>query len=165
MQFTSSGTNVEPINGTRSVATAGARLTEHLAALEQFYCAFNTRDLRLMAASWLTTDEVTMSNPLGDIMRGWPEIRAMYERIFNSAARVRMEFHDYSVHIIGSMFYAVGRERGFVSLGERRHELAIRTTRLFRLEMSKWHQIHHHGSIEDPQMLQTYRAMIRDAAS
>lgn len=163
MQLTSSGTNVEPINGTRSIARAGARVTEHLAALEQFYCAFNTRDLRLMERNWLTSDEVVMSNPLGGVLRGWPEIRTLYEQIFNSAARVHIEFHDYSVHIVGSMFYAVGRERGFVSIGTRKHGLAIRTTRLFRLETSQWRQIHHHGSIEDPDMLRAYQGVIKQA--
>jgi len=163
MQLTSSGTNVEPINGTQSIVHAGGRLTEELAALEQFYCAFNTRDLRLMESNWLTTDEAIMSNPLGGVMRGWSEIRSVYERIFDSAARVRVEFHDYSVHIIGSMFYAVGRERGFVSIGARRHELAIRATRLFRLEMSKWRQVHHHGSLEDPEMLRAYQSVMRES--
>jgi len=36
-----------------------------------------------------------MDNPVGGIKRGRPAIRAVYENIFNSDARVKMELYDY----------------------------------------------------------------------
>jgi len=97
-----------PIAGREAAGESG----EPVAALSEFYRAFNGRDLALMAENWDHADDVAMDNPLGGITRGWPAIRAVYERIFHSPARVQVEFHDYTHHVIGDVFYAVGRERG-----------------------------------------------------
>jgi len=54
----------------------------------------------------------------------------------------------------GEILVAIGRERGyFQSEDGQRLDLAIRTTRVFRWDGSHWRQIHHHGSIDDAQML------------
>lgn len=84
------------------------------------------------------------------------EIKAVYGRIFNSPAKVYVEFYDYTVHEAGEIFYAVGRERGKFSIGETAINLAIRTTRIYRLIDGKWRQVHHHGSIDDPELLARY---------
>jgi ketosteroid isomerase-like protein len=129
-------------------------------ALAQFYRAFNSRDLGLMADNWDGSDEAAMDNPLGGIKRGWSEIRPVYERIFGSPARVRVEFHDYTLHVTDSMFCAVGRERGqFVTAGAKL-DLAIRTTRVFHRVGGRWRQLHHHGSIDDPERLGAYQRAI-----
>ena len=100
-------------------------------ALAQFYRAFNGRDLTLMQQNWDTSEEVTMDNPLRGIMRGWPEIRGLYERIFSGPTRVRVEFFDYTLHVFETVFFAVGRERGQLEAGNDVLELAIRTTPIF----------------------------------
>jgi limonene-1,2-epoxide hydrolase len=82
-------------------------------SLMQFYRAFNNHDMKLMAENWLQSDEIAMDNPLGGIKRGWAEIKAVYERIFNNPATVYVEFYDYTIHEAAEMFYAVGRERGY----------------------------------------------------
>jgi len=58
------------------------------------------------------------------------------------------------------MFYAVGRERGSFSKGEVAIALAIRTSRIFRLTEKGWRQVHHHGSIEDPRLLDAYQKAV-----
>ncbi len=58
----------------------------------------------------------------------------------------------------------VGRERGRLTRGDERLDLAIRTTRLFRRVGDRWRQIHHHGSIEDPKMLARYLSAIRQGS-
>ena len=130
-------------------------------ALAQFYRAFNTGDLALMSASWEPSDEAAMDNPLGGITRGWPQIRAVYERIFRSPARVRVEFHDYTLHVSDAIFYAVGRERGRYETRQGPLDLAIRTTRIFRRVDGRWRQVHHHGSMDDPARLAAYQSAIR----
>lgn len=131
-------------------------------ALIAFYAAFNDRDLTAMERSWWTEgDEATMANPLGGIRRGWPAIRDVYERLFTGPARVYVEFHDYSLHEINDVFYAVGRERGNFERDGQRIELAIRTTRVFRKPDGRWRQLHHHGSIEDPALLERYQKAVR----
>jgi limonene-1,2-epoxide hydrolase len=129
-------------------------------ALVQFYYAFNHRDMTAMAANWAQTDEVAMDNPLGGIKRGWPDIRAVYEKIFSGPARVEVEFYGYTLHECGDIFYAVGRERGHLRIRSTELTLAIRTSRIFRNMNDRWRQVHHHGSIDDPKLLANYQAAI-----
>lgn len=132
-----------------------------LAALSAFYCAFNNRDLEAMARNWHDGDGVSMSNPLGGIARGWPAIRAVYRRIFEGRSRVRVAFHDYTLHVAGDVFHAVGRERGTLERDGLRLEPAIRTSRLFRRIDGVWRQVHHHGSFDDPALLAAYQDAVR----
>ncbi len=98
-----------------------------------------------------------MNNPLGGIKRGWDEIKSVYENLFGGPAEVYVEFYDYTIHEAGNTFYAVGRERGYCRLGDSELALAIRTTRIFRNMEGRWRQVHHHGSIEDPDLLKRYQ--------
>jgi len=145
-----------PVTGEESKET----LSETVRALSEFYQAFNNRDLEVMSRNWAQIDEIAMDNPLGGIKRGWKEIRAVYERIFSGPAKVYVEFYDYTIHEAGDLFYAVGRERGSYSLGASSIQLAIRTTRIFRRIKGQWKQVHHHGSIENPDLLRQYQAAV-----
>jgi ketosteroid isomerase-like protein len=140
---------------------AGLDPASPLAALSAFYRAFNNRDIEAMARNWHDSDSASMSNPLGGIARGWPAIRAVYQRIFEGRARVHVAFHDYTLHEAGDMFYAVGRERGALEREGLRLEPAIRTSRLFRRIDGAWRQVHHHGSFDDPALLAAYQEAVR----
>ena len=128
--------------------------------LAQFYCAFNTGDIKMMSENWWQSDDIAMGNPLGGIKRGWEEIQPVYERIFNGPAEVYVEYFDYTIHEAAEMLYAVGRERGYFRLGGEEITLAIRTSRIFRKINGRWKQSHHHGSIEDPQLLAMYQVAV-----
>ena len=131
---------------------------EALQALAQFYRALNSRDLELMQRNWDNSAEAVMDNPLGGIKRGWSEIKTIYEKLFDSKGVYRFEFYDYTLHESADLFYVVGRERGQLDLGGQTLALAIRTTRVFRRDPQRhWRQVHHHGSIEDPQLLAAYQ--------
>ena len=145
-----------PITGGESVAQTDTPL----AALVQFYRAFNARDLAEMAQNWENSADIAMDNPLGGIKRGWPEIKAVYDRIFNGPATVYVEFFDYTLHVHGDIFYAVGRERGRFVKDDQALELAIRTSRIFRKTDQGWRQVPHHGSIEDPVLLERYQKAV-----
>jgi ketosteroid isomerase-like protein len=132
-----------------------------LAALSAFYRAFNSRDIEAMARNWHDGADASMSNPLGGIARGWPAIRAVYQRIFEGKARVQVAFHDFTLHEANDMFYAVGRERGMLERDELRLEPAIRTSRLFRRIDGAWRQVHHHGSFDDAALLAAYQEAVR----
>lgn len=45
-----------------------------LHALNEFYAAFNSRNLTRMSQVWLQMAEASMDNPLGGISRGWDSI-------------------------------------------------------------------------------------------
>jgi hypothetical protein len=133
------------------------------AALVDFYRYFNQRDLVGLAANWLDGQEPSMDNPIGGIRRGWSEIRAGYEKLFNGPARVSVEFHDYTVQQGADWCLFVGRERGQCLVGGTRLALAIRTTRWFVLRGSAWRQLHHHGSIESGAQLADYQRLVLGA--
>ena len=138
-----------------------SNLAEPLQALAQFYRALNARDMSLMEQNWDNTDQAAMDNPLGGIKRGWAEIKPVYERLFRVDGSYHFEFYDYTLHRFGDVFYVVGRERGQVSKPGTELDMKIRTTRLFRFDGKFWRQVHHHGSIEDPQLLAAYQAATR----
>ena len=110
----------------------------HYNALINFYTAFNNQNLKLMESNWLQTDEVSMSNPLGGIKRGWHDIREVYNKIFNGDANVYVEFYDYSIHSTEHMFLAVGHERGTLEINNKKIRLAIRTSRAYQLHKNQW---------------------------
>ncbi len=129
-------------------------------ALVQFYCAFNSGDIEMMSLNWAKSEYIAMDNPLGGIKRGWSEIKSVYENIFNGPAEVYVEYYDYTLHETAEMFYAVGRERGYFRKGGQAIKLAIRTSRTFQKIGNSWKQVHHHGSIEDPVLLEQYQSAV-----
>jgi hypothetical protein len=132
-------------------------LSKPYQALAQFYNAFNNRNMTEMSRNWLQSSEIAMDNPLGGIKRGWDEIKLVYEKIFNGPAEVYVEYYDYTIHETSNMFYAVGRERGYFKIGADEITLAIRTSRIFKRVDGIWKQVHHHGSIENPELLLRYQ--------
>lgn len=145
------------ITGSESIE---AKVSDPEFALIEFYHAFNSCNLDLMSRNWEQTEQSSMSNPLGGLKRGWESIREVYERIFNGTAQVYVEFYDYTIHHSGSMFIAVGRERGYFQQGKTKIDLSIRTSRTYRLDCGRWHQIHHHGSIDAPDLLERYQKSV-----
>jgi ketosteroid isomerase-like protein len=148
--------SLEPITGFEDLRD----LTHPRHALTQFYRAFNTRDIMLMRQNWSPFEDISMSNPLGGVKRGWPEIRRVYELLFDGPVRVSVELHNYSLHVSGEIFYVVGRERGRVETETAAFEMALRTTRIYRFMDHHWRQVHHHGSIEDPASLDRYQTLL-----
>jgi hypothetical protein len=69
-----------------------------------------------MSLNWAQREDISMDNPVGGIKRGWSEIRAVYDRIFNEP---------------GEVFFAVSRERGQFRAGSQVIELVIRTSRIY----------------------------------
>ncbi|MFC1574104.1 YybH family protein, partial [Candidatus Latescibacterota bacterium] len=114
----------------------------------------------MMYQNWHQSDDIAMDNPLGGIKRGWNEVREVYEKIFNGPAEVYVEYYDYTINETDAMFYAVGRERGYFRLGEDDIKLAIRTSRIFKRVDGLWKQVHHHGSIENPHLLERYQSAV-----
>ncbi|VAX25809.1 Alternative dihydrofolate reductase 3 [hydrothermal vent metagenome] len=129
-------------------------------AIIAFYRVFRSRNLAEMAHVWAQSEQVLMANPLGGIKIGWPEIRAVYARIFEGPTQVEIVFQDYNIISSGEMFVVTGREMGRVFRGTNKIDLKIRTSRVFQLIDGQWRQVTHHGSIDDPEMLKSYQALV-----
>lgn len=135
------------------------------AALETFYFAFNQRSLEAFEAVWAEGPLISLNNPLGGIMRGIDDIRALYQRIFSGPARVWVEFHDVVEYAGKDTVLFAGRERGEFTRDKHTVPLAIRTSRVFQYFGGQpgWRQVHHHGSIDDPEALAQYQSAVRGA--
>lgn len=129
-------------------------------ALAEYYRAFNSRDLRLMENNWGGAEDVSLYHPLGGVRIGWQEIRSIYEQTFSGPAGAQMAFHDFTLHRFGDAFLAVGTERGLLRTQEASLEFRIRTTRMFAWKGGRWRQVHHHGSIEEPELLAQYQTLV-----
>jgi ketosteroid isomerase-like protein len=129
-------------------------------ALTEFYRAFNSRDLALMEQNW-AGDEAVLFHELGGVRNGWTEIRELYEQtLLSSQAGVLMTLHDYRIERFADTFYAVGRERGLLRTQKDVLEFRIRATKLFGWRGGRWRQLHHHGSIEEPELLANYQTLV-----
>lgn len=148
----------------RLAEAADPGLVGALAALETFYCAFNQRDAALLGRVWADAPLVQLNNPLGGVLRGGADIAALYGRIFHGPARVWVEFHDVVAYHAGAVVVFAGRERGEFAHGGEVIPLAIRTSRVFAClpgeNGARWAQVHHHGSIDDPERLAGYQGAV-----
>ena len=122
----------------RAPTAEGAR-----AALESFYFAFNRRSIEALNDVWAPDPLITLNNPLGGIMRGIEEIRALYQRVFTGPVQVWVEFYAITEYVGQDTAIFAGRERGeFTRDGH--VPLAIRTSRVFQYqdESHGWRQVH-----------------------
>jgi len=136
------------------------------AALESFYFSFNNQDIAVFEQVWAEHDLIQLNNPLGGIQRGYTPIRDLYQRIYEGPADVWVELHDIMVFFNGTSAVFAGKERGEFTLGGVTVPLSIRTTRFYSFfEGVGWQQVHHHGSIDDATLLQTYQNAVTGIAS
>jgi ketosteroid isomerase-like protein len=132
------------------------------AALETFYYAFHNRDLDALGAVWADSLLTQLNNPVGGILRGADAIVGLYSNIFRGAASVQVTFTDVISYQGREHAMFAGREIGsYTAGGGRPVPLEIRTSRYFRYEDGRWRQYHHHGSIDDPAVLQAYQQAFR----
>jgi len=125
-----------------------------------FYKAFNERGAEAAAQNWAKQYSIAMSNPIGGIRRNWSSIRQAYGKIMEGDARVYVEYHDYNYHQFSDVFYVEGRERGSINIGDLQLGLKIRTSRIYKYFDDGWKQVHHHGSMDNPDLLHRYQEMI-----
>jgi ketosteroid isomerase-like protein len=133
------------------------------ALLETFYYALNHRDLKALEATWSSSPFAQLNNPIGGIIRGGPQIVELYERIFTGGVQLEIEFSDVTVFAGGGHAVYAGRETGsYRPAGGPSTPLSIRTTRClhYSAQRGAWEQVHHHGSLDDPQALAAYQAAV-----
>ena len=113
-----------------------------------------------MQENWLQTEEASMANPLGGLKRSWNEIKQVYEKIFYGPASVDVEYYDFTIYQSDNMFVAAGKERARLTIKDSHIDLAIRTSRVYVLENERWQHLHHHGSMDNPSLLEEYQTRI-----
>ena len=135
-----------------------------VAALETFYFALNNADLDVLGAVWSPDPLAQLNNPVGGILRSGDAITDLYRRIFAGGMGVQVTFTDAATYLGRDTAVFAGRELGsYVGADGARVPLQIRTTRFFTWhpDRGSWLQLHHHGSIDDPEALAAYQAAAR----
>ena len=134
-----------------------------LACLETFYYSFNNKDIDIFKKVWCPNDLIQLNNPLGGIVRGIKPILEVYNKIFNSEARVWVKFTDILYYSTEDMFVFAGTETGEFSKNRESIPLKIRTSRIFGYSdnENRWFQLHHHGSIDNPDLLYKYQNALK----
>jgi SnoaL-like domain len=72
--------------------------------------------------------------------------------------------HEATLQHHAEVFVATGRERGELVRGGDRFDLTIRTSRVYRWTDGRWRQIHHHGSMDDADLLARYQRFVGRAS-
>lgn len=133
-----------------------------LAGLESFYYGFNNKDLDTLKRVWYKDGLIQLNNPVGGIVRGVDSIMKLYDKIFTSQASVWVRLTDIVYYATAGMVVFAGTEIGeFASNGET-IALKIRTSRIFGYPDNEksWFQLHHHGSIDHPDLLYKYQTTV-----
>lgn len=131
------------------------------AALESFYYALNNRDADALAQVWADHPLAQLNNPVGGILRGGDAVTGLYRRIFTGPVRLWVRFADIVAYTDDEHAVFAGRETGeYTDATGVAAPLAIRTSRYFRYQDGGWRQYHHHGSIDDAEMLGNYQRAI-----
>lgn len=146
------------IKSTKKQGIEGAR-----ALIESFYYAFNHRDMDVFSQVWADNELIQLNNPLGGIIRGYTPISELYQRIFTGSAKVWVELSDIVEYQTNEMIVFAGREKGEFSDNEDILDLSIRTSRIVQWlgEDIGWKQTHHHGSIDNPELLAKYQSRVK----
>lgn len=133
------------------------------ALLESFYYAFNHRKMDVLSQVWANDALIQLNNPLGGILLGYEPIATLYQSIFTGPASVWVELSDIIEYQSNDMMVFAGREHGEFTKGEISVPLSIRTSRIIQWLGSDvgWKQTHHHGSIDDPELLAKYQQAVR----
>jgi hypothetical protein len=145
------------INGIHEPGIEGAKML-----MESFYFAFNNRNMDVFNKVWANHQLIQLNNPLGGILRGYVSIAALYEQVFNGTASVWVELSDIVEFQTENMIVFAGRESGEFTKNNRTLPLSIRTSRVIQWFGSDtgWKQVHHHGSIDDPHLLDVYQQAV-----
>lgn len=133
-----------------------------IAALESFYHALNRRDLDALSAVWSQDELAQLNNPVGGILRSGAAVTDLYRRIFSGDLRLTVTFADAVTYWWANAVVFAGREIGqYHDHDGATVPLTIRTSRVFGYDSGRWQQVHHHGSIDQPEELAAYQKAVR----
>ena len=120
-------------------------------ANQRFYEAFESLDIRRMAAVWRQDGGVQCIHPGWPRLTGWRAVRDSWVRIFNHTRSMRFRITDVKITVTGSIAWVVCAERIETVIDDEPQESQVLATNLFvrsdeHPEEAFWLMVHHHGS-------------------
>lgn len=113
-----------------------------LAANRAFYDAHEQRDLDAMSAVWEHSPTVVCVHPGWPIVRGWPQVRETWRRIFAGPGRNQFILTNATGSIRGTTAWVTLDE----NLMDRANTGTIAATNVFVRNGADWKMVLHHGS-------------------
>ncbi|GAB4344204.1 MAG: nuclear transport factor 2 family protein [Cyanophyceae cyanobacterium] len=117
-----------------------------LAANEDFYRAFERKDLDAMGQIWSAGTDVLCIHPGRTALQGWDSIRSSWGTIFQNISYLEVEVEPISSQVNGCFGYVVTLETILQVNGRKRFKAQSIATNLFEHMGGRWYLIHHHGS-------------------
>ena len=121
--------------------------------------AFAKGDDKPLAAIWSRADDVTLGNPFGPFVQGFPQVAKTMEA---AAAHYKdgeaSEFEQIAKHVSEDVAYLVEVERFNTKIGGREDltPVSLRCTSIFRMEGGNWRLVHRHADpITTPQSVES----------
>lgn len=117
-----------------------------LAANRRFYAAMDSLDLEEMEAVWLHADWVKCVHPGWELLKGWDEVRASWQRIFENTQRMQVIVSDLEVQVDGNIAWVVDVEEVTSSFESGFSTAWVQATNLYVERNGEWYMVHHHAS-------------------
>ena len=128
---------------------------------DRFYRAFETHDLAAMEGLWLHDPHVRCVHPGWDVLVGWDEVRAAWERILQNTGWIRVSVTQSHAEVMGDVGL-VGCSENITSGREGDVGVAVaQATNLFRLTPDGWRIFLHHASLAPVHVTQPFSGVLQ----
>jgi len=128
---------------------------------DRFYRAFETHDLAAMEGLWLHDPRVRCVHPGWDVLVGWDEVRAAWERILQNTGWIRVSVTQSHAEVMGDVGL-VGCSENITSGREGDVGVAVaQATNLFRLTPDGWRIFLHHASLAPVHVTQPFSGVLQ----
>ena len=117
-----------------------------LAANQRFYQALEEMDLDEMEAVWLHEDWVACVHPGWELLEGWEEIRAAWQRIFANTKRMKVAVTNVTVRVEGHSAWVNCIEQVTSSYETGFSTAWVQATNIYVERNGDWRLVHHHAS-------------------
>ena len=115
-------------------------------ANEDFYRAFEKKDIDAMAAIWSHGIGSLCVHPGRPALKGWSDIRESWVQIFKHTQYLEIDLEVISTEVQADMAYVVLVEKVMQVSRGRRLEARSMATNVFERMGDRWYLVHHHGS-------------------
>ena len=117
-----------------------------IAANENFYKAFNARDLDAMKEVWSSREKITCVHPGWSPLNGFEPIMSSWEGIFKNSGNMNIEASDVSVIASADLAWVSCVEKLYTIATNGGLASKVFATNLFQLDEGSWKMIMHHAS-------------------
>lgn len=116
--------------------------------LEQYRVGFATLDTRMLGQIWDQHYEKIVYIPMeaADVLRGWKEVQAYYQRISQLLDTQKMQLSDISIDTLADVAYAFCQFHYEGTVNGKEHVVDGRCTFVMHRKDGVWKVIHYHES-------------------